>query len=168
MRREKPNFQCCNVWLTASYYRYWTLVHPQWAILDQQLYTPDFVQSRSALLTTVILALASTALATLSQVSAEAQVAEALKLHTHAEKLNLVVYSTRARSTEIVQAQIVRLFGSIVLPSSSYSNLVIGPLLSGFAHAPRTATPDSIRHDFSDGCRNRYSLNSLSTEDRSG
>lgn len=65
------------------------------------------VQNRSALLMTTILALGSTALATLPDGTDE-QVAEALHLHAHAEKLNLVVYTTGARSIEIIQAQIVR------------------------------------------------------------
>jgi hypothetical protein len=87
--------------------RYFKMVHPQWSMLDPNLHTVDFVRHQSALLTTTILALGSIALATLPD-SDDAQVAEALKLRAHAEKLSLVVYSTGARSLEIVQAQVVR------------------------------------------------------------
>jgi hypothetical protein len=57
---------------------------------------------------TTMLALGSTALATLPQ-RADEQVAEALRLHAHVEKLNLVVFTTGARSIEIIQAHIVNL-----------------------------------------------------------
>jgi hypothetical protein len=60
---------------------------------------------------TTMLALGSTALATLPQ-RADEQVAEALRLHAHVEKLNLVVFTTGARSIEIIQAHIVNLFRS--------------------------------------------------------
>jgi len=82
------------------------MIHPQWAILDPTLHTIPFVQSRSALLMSTILALGSTALATLPD-GRDEQVAEALRLHAHVEKLNLVVYASGARSIDIVQAQIV-------------------------------------------------------------
>lgn len=55
---------------------------------------------------TTILALGATALSTLPQ-GKEEQVAEALRLHAHVEKLSLVVYATGARSIDIIQAQIV-------------------------------------------------------------
>lgn len=84
------------------------MVHPQWSILDPTLHTPELVRGRSALLTSTILALGSTALATLPH-SRDEQVAEALRLHAHVEKLNLVVYATGARSIDIIQAQIVSL-----------------------------------------------------------
>lgn len=80
--------------------------HPQWAILDPALHTPALVRSRSALLMSTILALGSTALATLPN-SKDEQVTEAIRLHAHVEKLNLVVYTTGARSIDIIQAQIV-------------------------------------------------------------
>jgi predicted metal-dependent TIM-barrel fold hydrolase len=75
-------------------------------MLDPALHTLDFVQTRSALLTSTVLALGSIALETFPNAEDE-QVEEALKLHAHVEKLNLVIYSTGARSMEIVQAQIV-------------------------------------------------------------
>jgi hypothetical protein len=84
------------------------MVHQQWAILDRTLHTFAFVRSRSAILLTTMLALGSTALATLPQ-NADQHVAEALRLHAHVEKLNLVVYTTGARSIEIIQAHIVNL-----------------------------------------------------------
>lgn len=87
--------------------RYWEKIHCQWAMLDPSLHTLAWVRTRSALLTTAILALGSTALATAPQSSNE-QITEALSLHAHAEKLNLVVYATAARSVDIIQAQIVR------------------------------------------------------------
>lgn len=92
--------------LTETAKRYWKLVHPQWAILDPALHTFDFVRSRSAMLMTTLLALGSTALATLPQ-RVDEDVAEALSLHAHIEKLNLIVYTTGARSLEIIQAHIV-------------------------------------------------------------
>jgi hypothetical protein len=42
----------------------------------------------------------------LPQSSAD-QVTEALRLHAHVEKLNLVVFATAAKSVDIVQARIV-------------------------------------------------------------
>jgi rubrerythrin len=75
-------------------------------MLDPELHSIAFVRSRSALLFTTLLALGSTALATLPK-HADEQVSEALGLHAHVEKLNLVVYTTGARSIEIMQAQIV-------------------------------------------------------------
>ena len=82
------------------------MVHPQWGILEQTLHTPSFVRSRSALLTTAVCAVGSTALATLPDAPSEL-VAEANALHDHVEKLNLVNYMTSARSIDIMQAQIV-------------------------------------------------------------
>ncbi|KAM5349144.1 hypothetical protein ACJ41O_008967 [Fusarium nematophilum] len=85
------------------------MVHPQWAMLDPSIHTLDFVRQQSALLTTAILALGSIALATLAE-GTDDQVAEALKLRAHTEKLSLVVYSTGARSLEIVQAQVADVY----------------------------------------------------------
>ncbi|KAF4469436.1 hypothetical protein FALBO_3656 [Fusarium albosuccineum] len=85
---------------------YWDNIHPQWAILDPSFHNLSTVRKRSALLTTTILALGSTALAVASQNPKE-RVSEALSLHAHAEKLNLVVYATGARSVDIIQAQIL-------------------------------------------------------------
>ncbi|KAF4967389.1 hypothetical protein FSARC_5047 [Fusarium sarcochroum] len=85
---------------------YWAHIHCQWAILDPYLHTLSFVRSRSALLTTTILALGSTAIAG-NLKSGKDQVSEALGLHAHAEKLNLIVYETAARSIDIIQAQIL-------------------------------------------------------------
>jgi hypothetical protein len=87
--------------------RYFQCLHPQWAILDPDLHTLDHVRTRSALLTTTILALASTILSVLLKGNDD-QVTEALRLHAHVEKLTLVVFATAAKSVEIVQAQIVR------------------------------------------------------------
>ncbi|KAJ3542353.1 hypothetical protein NM208_g4149 [Fusarium decemcellulare] len=85
---------------------YWDNIHRQWAILDPSFHNLSTVRKRSALLTTTTLALGSTALAVASRNSKE-RVSEALSLHAHAEKLNLVVYATGARSIDIIQAQIV-------------------------------------------------------------
>ncbi|KAL1844933.1 hypothetical protein VTK73DRAFT_1485 [Phialemonium thermophilum] len=82
------------------------MIHPQWSILDPSLHTPSLVRSRSALLMSTILALGSSALATLPD-SSDDTVSEALRLHAHVEKLNLVVYATGARSVDIIQAQIL-------------------------------------------------------------
>lgn len=90
---------------------YWKNIHPQWAILDPDLHTPAYVQTRSALLMTTILALGATALSTLPQ-GKEEQVAEVLRLQAHVEKLSLVVYATGARSIDIIQAQIVSILSS--------------------------------------------------------
>ncbi|KAJ0141356.1 Zinc-type alcohol dehydrogenase-like protein [Fusarium oxysporum f. sp. albedinis] len=91
---------------TALFKAYFKMVHPQWSMLDPNLHTLDFVRHQSALLTTTILALGSIAIATLPE-SDDGQVVEALNLRAHAEKLSLVVYSTGARSLEIVQAQVL-------------------------------------------------------------
>ena len=82
------------------------MVHPQWSLLDPNLHTPTFVRGRSALLTTALCAVGATALATLPDKTDE-RVAEAIALHAHVEKLNLVVYMTGAKSVEIMQAQIL-------------------------------------------------------------
>ncbi len=99
-------------------FRYWSMIHPQWALLDPTLHTPAFVRSRSALLTTAICAVGSTALATLPEKKNEL-VAEAIALHALVEKLNLVVYMTGAKSVEIMQAQIVSNALSIRTDASS-------------------------------------------------
>lgn len=105
MRRESL---ATGIYLAQSLPRsYWRYVRPQWAMLDPKLHTFAFLRSRSALLTTTILALGSTALATLPQKTAE-EVEEALSLHAHVERAHLVVFTTYARSIEIMQAQIVR------------------------------------------------------------
>ena len=75
-------------------------------MLDPDLHRLSFVRQRSALLTTTILAIGATALATLPEHSDD-QVEEALILHTHVERLNILVYMTGARSIEIIQAHIV-------------------------------------------------------------
>ena len=82
------------------------MIHPQWTILDPTLHTLTFVRSRSALLTSTILALGSSALAT-GPGGTEECISEAHRLHAYVEKLNLVVYATGARSIDIIQAQIV-------------------------------------------------------------
>lgn len=85
---------------------YWEMIHPQWTILDPCLHSLTFVRGRSALLTSTILALGSTALATRPE-SREEEISEALRLHAYVEKLNLVVYATGARSIDIIQAHIL-------------------------------------------------------------
>ncbi|KAL2785312.1 hypothetical protein BJX66DRAFT_343207 [Aspergillus keveii] len=85
---------------------YFEYIHPQWAILDPSKHTLGLVRRQSAYLTTAILALGSIGLATLPD-APEIRVAEALRLRAHVEKLDLVVYSTGARSIEIVQARIL-------------------------------------------------------------
>ncbi|KAJ0426797.1 hypothetical protein BJY00DRAFT_306793 [Aspergillus carlsbadensis] len=85
---------------------YFEYIHPQWAMLDPSKHALDLVRRQSAYLTTSILALGSIALATLPD-AVEDQVAEALRLRAHVEKLDLVVYSTGARSLEIVQGRIL-------------------------------------------------------------
>lgn len=87
-------------------YSFFNMVHPQWPMLNPEMHTVKFVQSQSALLMTTVLALGSIALATLPN-KTDADVAEATKLHAHVLKLDLAVYSTGARSIEIVQARIV-------------------------------------------------------------
>jgi hypothetical protein len=94
-------------------------------MLDPELHSIAFVRSRSALLFTTLLALGSTALATLPK-HADEQVSEALGLHAHVEKLNLVVYTTGARSIEIMQAQIV----STCIPCHHYCTYEFGLILT--------------------------------------
>ena len=64
------------------------------------------LRKSSALLTSTVLALGSTAPTHLPKRNAE-QVAEALCLHSHVERLCVIVFSTGAKSIEIVQANIV-------------------------------------------------------------
>ena len=75
-------------------------------MLDPSLHTLAYVRSRSALLTSVLTAVGATALASLDPMD-EAQVAEALRLQAHAERLMLVVFAACARSIDIIQAHIV-------------------------------------------------------------
>lgn len=102
-------------------------------MLDPNLHTLDFVRHQSALLTTTILALGSIAIATLPE-SDDGQVVEALNLRAHAEKLSLVVYSTGARSLEIVQAQVVR-------RGSTRQNLFILRLMVNGSYYPDLGGP---------------------------
>lgn len=83
------------------------MINPQWAVLDSTIHTVEYVSTRSALLTTTILAVGATALSQHPDGS-EWQVPEALRLHAHTQNLKLVVFAAGARSIEIVQAQIVR------------------------------------------------------------
>ncbi|OCF41066.1 hypothetical protein I317_05077 [Kwoniella heveanensis CBS 569] len=85
---------------------YWNHVYPQWAMLDPELHKLAFIRQRSALLTTTLLALGATALSTLPY-HTEADVLEAFHLHQHVEKLNVLVFTTGARSIEIVQAHVL-------------------------------------------------------------
>jgi hypothetical protein len=122
-------------------------------MLDPVLHSTAFVRSRSALLFTTLLALGSTALATLPN-HADEQVSEALSLHAHVEKLNLVVYTTGARSIEIMQAQIV---GSPYIISSVASLTLLAALSMGrFSEnsAGRAAVDEGGRHT-QDGIRDR-------------
>lgn len=99
-------------------------------MLDPDLHTMDYVRNRSALLTTTVLAIGSTALGLLNP-EQDGQVAESLRLHAHVEKLGLVVFSTGARSIEIVQAQIVsqiRCWTGLLLIDSSSSCFADGEL----------------------------------------
>lgn len=95
-------------------FSYWKLVHPQWPVLDPALHKLTYVRTRSAFLTTTILALGSTSSSALS-LAPNKQVTEALSLHGHVEKLKLVVFASGARSIEIIQAKIVT--ASISFPS---------------------------------------------------
>jgi hypothetical protein len=85
---------------------YWIYIHPQWSILDPELHTIRYVRDNSAFLFSVILAIGSTALASRSS-SNEEDVAEAIKLQAHAEKVLLVTYATGAKSCEIIQGHIL-------------------------------------------------------------
>ncbi|WWC98256.1 hypothetical protein V866_005147 [Kwoniella sp. B9012] len=89
--------------LFDSYFRY---CHLQMPILDTSLHTPSYVKPRSAYLFTVILMVGAIALATLPNSSAK-RCQTANQLHTHAEKLQSVVCATAAKSTEIVQAEML-------------------------------------------------------------
>lgn len=82
------------------------MIQPQWPLLDPEMHMLDSVRQRSAILTTTILAIGSTALATRVD-STHEQISEALRLHAHIEKLSLVIFATGAKSIDIVQAQIV-------------------------------------------------------------
>ncbi|OAL53053.1 hypothetical protein IQ07DRAFT_629540 [Pyrenochaeta sp. DS3sAY3a] len=86
---------------------YWQVIHPQWALLDPTLHTFSSVRQRSALLTTTMLALGATAKLATENGPCDEDITEALRLHAHVEKVNLVVYATGARSVDIVQAQIL-------------------------------------------------------------
>lgn len=86
--------------------RFWEYIHPQWSILDPQLHSKQFVRERSAFLFTVILAIGSTALATLPD-GTEEDVSRAIKLQAHAEKVLLVTFAIGAKSCEIIQGHIL-------------------------------------------------------------
>ncbi len=85
---------------------YWEVIQPQWSLLCPHLHALDSVRSRSALLTTTILAVGATALA-VRQGNPGSLVTEALRLHAHAERLTLVIFTTGAKSVDIIQALIV-------------------------------------------------------------
>ena len=76
-------------------------------MLDPTLHTPSYVRTHSATLVSAILAIGSTALATLPNTTSPQDVDEAMRLHAHAEKLQLVVFATGAKSIEIVQGLMV-------------------------------------------------------------
>ena len=86
--------------------RYFWYVHPQWPVLQPNMHTLHFLRSRSAFLLTTVIATGATALATLHDATSDA-IDEAKRLHEHVEKLDLVAYSTGARSIEIIQAHLV-------------------------------------------------------------
>lgn len=94
------------IWLTSRYFWY---VHAQWPILDPGMHTLAFLRGRSALLTTTVIAVGATAFATLNDADT-GTIDEAIRLHGHVEKLDLVAYSTGARSIEIIQAHLVSVF----------------------------------------------------------
>lgn len=77
-------------------------------MLDPALHTLAYVRSRSALLMATVAAVGATTLASLSPLD-EIQVAEAMRLQAHAERLVLVVFAAGARSIDIIQAHIVRI-----------------------------------------------------------
>jgi hypothetical protein len=93
---------CCK----AERTRFWKYIHPQWSILDPKLHSIRFVRERSAFLFTVILAIGSTALATLPD-GTEESVRRAIQLQAHAEKVLLVAFAIGAKSCEIIQAHIL-------------------------------------------------------------
>nr|XP_019049896.1 hypothetical protein I302_00315 [Kwoniella bestiolae CBS 10118]OCF28826.1 hypothetical protein I302_00315 [Kwoniella bestiolae CBS 10118] len=78
----------------------------QKGIIDEQEVAELFNRSRSAYLFTVILMVGAIALATLPN-STSRQCQRANQLHTHAEKLQSVLCATAAKSTEIVQAEML-------------------------------------------------------------
>ena len=123
--------------------RYWEMIHPQWTILDPSLHSLTFVRGRSALLTSTILALGSTALATRPE-SREEEISEALRLHAYVEKLNLVVYATGARSIDIIQAHIVSFVSSVHVDLAN---------VKSFCHAG--APLQRLESMNSDGCEQR-------------
>ena len=107
--------------------RFFRDCHPQWPILDPSIHTPAYVRARSAYLFTMILALGATSIA-MFPTATDAQCQRAKRLHAHAEKLQLVLCATAAKSIEIVQAEQVRF--PVDLADSRFSN------------AARCANPD--------------------------
>ena len=90
------------------------------------------MQARSALLLSTVLAIGSTAQATVDDGNGSL-VPEALALHAHVEKLHLVVFATGARSIDIIQAMIVSWsppFGGVLsaLTGTSFSADLVSPL----------------------------------------
>ena len=96
--------KCLNLFLLTN--RWWSLIHPSFSLLDPELHSFEYVRHHSAWLFTCILA--STSLLLAARLDASKKVVdEAMSLQNHAEKLSLVVYATRARSIEIIQAHLV-------------------------------------------------------------
>lgn len=107
-------------------------------------------RSRSALLTTVIVALASTVLSVKPGESV-GTVQEALRLHAHVDKLNLVVFASAAKSVDIIQAHIVSSYYTFGVPghgksrsTTDYSALHIDSCCRGGEHAPRPGWTSSV------------------------
>lgn len=102
MRREYHE-ELDEVTYETRFFRY---VHPHCPMLDPQLHTASFVRERSAYLMTVVLALGAVGIATSTR-GTKRDLERASKLYAHAEKVHLVIYATSAKSTEIIQAQLV-------------------------------------------------------------
>jgi hypothetical protein len=86
------------LWLQADC-RFFDNQQPQIGFLDPILHTLPYIRSRSALLTTVVLAASALTVPEL------ATRAVANRLYAHAERLLLIVHSCNAKSVEIVQVE---------------------------------------------------------------
>jgi hypothetical protein len=82
-------------------------------MLDPALHTPAYVQTRSAYLFAVILALGAVAEAT--YYDNDSMHSRAVQLYAHAENLHMMVCATAVKSVEIVQAELVRLLYDLSL-----------------------------------------------------
>ena len=164
-RRELKSCSKCS-WLNliratsgANIFRYWDVIQAQWSLLDSTLHAPDAVRQRSALLTTTILAIGSTSLATRPDSTPE-QISEALSLHAHVEKLSLVIFATGAKSIEIVQAHIVRCSVCFDLVRTDCLKITASVSLGNRPQdSSLRESLDTLWHDSQDGrgSRTRYS-----------